>query len=136
MAYLRVVAGMFGYIFLLGAVDFLFHTVYSTSIVMLLMAVGLLWFALYQPIRESNARREAREAALIARAEAGHAAFLARDPAAFAPPPPVEPEPRMAAGLKVVIAIAVGFALLVTLGVVFGGAEGEQQSAMAIVSVI
>lgn len=133
MAYFRVVAGLFGYLFLVTAGHFLFETSYSTAVVSALMAAGMWWFALAKPFQEYLARRAARDAALIARAEAGHAAFLVNDPAAFSPPPPVEAEPQMTKGLKIAIATAVGFAVLFTGSVVFGVSEEDSQSAVAVV---
>ena len=114
-------------------VDRAISTVEKNLIEGALMAAGLWWFALATPFREHRARRAARDAALIARAEAGHAAFLVNDPAAFSPPPPVEVDPQMAKGLKIAIATAVGFAVLFTGSVVFGDTEEESQSAVAVV---
>lgn len=133
--YTRVVAGVFGYMFLITAVRFLFETDYGTAFVAVLMSAGLWWFALAKPVRERRARQAARDAALIARAEAGHAAFLEDNPAAFAPPPPVEPEPQMTRKLKIAIAVGVGFAILFTGAVIAGDPMEDSQSAGAVASI-
>ncbi len=114
MAYLRVVAGFFGYLLLIGAIDFLLHTEFGTAIVSALMGLGLCWWALARPLRERRDQRRARDDELIARADAGHMAFLKNDPAAFAPPPVMQELPRMRRGLKVAIVAASGLALIST----------------------
>ncbi|AWH01055.1 hypothetical protein D092_18960 [Rhodococcus ruber Chol-4] len=113
--YLRVVAGMFAAIFVWMAFLYVIHGDVAGFLLMLGIGLGLGYLAVGKLIRDRRARLEAERAALAARAEAGHRAYLAGDPAAFAPPPDPTSRPPVRRG--VVIAAAVG-ALFVVFGIV------------------
>ncbi|WP_305094230.1 hypothetical protein [Prescottella sp. R16] len=124
--YLRVVAGFFAAVCTWIAIVDLILLDVGSAVISLLFAAGLWYLAVGRPIRDRRARTEADAAALAARAQAGHEAFLAGDTAAaFAPPP--EPAPRKPIRKGVVIASAVA-ALLVLVGIIGDIGDGLDSS--------
>lgn len=127
--YLRVLAGLFAAICTWLAVVELINGNFGELVVQLLFAAGLWYLTIGKPIRDHLARAKAERDGLAARAEAGHEAFLAGDPSAFAPPPEA-PKPRPVRR-GVIIASAVA-ALLVVAGIVSDigdGLDNESQAA-------
>ncbi|MGV9736715.1 PASTA domain-containing protein [Rhodococcus aetherivorans] len=113
--YLRVVAGMFAAIFLWLAFLYVIHGDVAGFFLMLGLGVGLGYLAIGRLIRDRRARLDAERAALAARAEAGHRAYLAGDPAAFAPPPDPTPRPPVRKGVVIAASVA---ALFVVFGII------------------
>ncbi|WP_432793476.1 hypothetical protein [Rhodococcus ruber] len=113
--YLRVVAGMFAAIFVWIAFLYVVHGDVAGFLLMLGIGVGLGYLAVGKLIRDRRARLEAERAALAARAEAGHQAYLAGDPAALSPPPDPTPRPPVRRGVVIAAAVA---ALFVVFGIV------------------
>ncbi|MDM7487042.1 PASTA domain-containing protein [Rhodococcus sp. CSLK01-03] len=113
--YLRVVAGMFAAIFVWMAFLYVMHGDVAGFLLMLGIGVGLGYLAAGKLIRDRRARLEAERSALAARAEAGHQAYLAGDPAALAPPPDPTPRPPVRRGVVIAAAVA---ALFVVFGIV------------------
>jgi hypothetical protein len=116
VAYLRVVAGFFAAMFTWMTLDMLVAAKFSTAVVAAAFAGGLWYFAVVSPLRVRRAQITARHAALAARADAGHAAFLAGHPHPYPAPPAPEPFPRMRTGVKVAIALATGLFAITLLG--------------------
>lgn len=113
--YLRVVAGMFAAIFLWMAFLYVIHGDVAGFLLMLGIGLGLGYLAVGKLIRDRRARLEAERTALAARAEAGHQAYLAGDPAALSPPPDPTPRPPVRRGVVIAAAVA---ALFVVFGIV------------------
>ncbi|WP_240960122.1 hypothetical protein [Rhodococcus sp. HNM0563] len=110
--YLRVLAGMFAGITLWLAIVELIHGNAGPALVQLIFTVGLVYLAVGKLIREHYLRVAAERDALAARAEAGHRAFLAGHPAAFAPPPPLPPPSKARRGVVVAVVVAAFFVLI------------------------
>lgn len=126
VAYLRVLAGLFaGVMTWLMIVD-LIHGDFGAVAVGLLLSAGLWYLALGRPIRDHFARIKAEEADLAVRAQAGHEAYLAGDPRAFAPPPPLPPKPKMRRGVLIAIVVA---AVFVLIGAITDIADGLEKKA-------
>ncbi|UGQ41875.1 PASTA domain-containing protein [Rhodococcus aetherivorans] len=106
---------MFAVIFLWLAFLYVIYGDVAGFFFMLVVGCGLGYLAVGRLIRDRRARTKAESEALAARAEAGHRAFLAGDPAAFALPP--EPTPRQPVRRGVVVAAA-GAALFVIFGII------------------
>lgn len=119
--YLRVVAGMFAAICLWLAVVELITGDAGQVLVQLLFAAGLGYLSVGKPLRAYLARRKAENAALAARAQAGHEAFLVGDPAAFAPPPPAPQRRPVRRGVLIAAGVA---ALFVLIGIVSDISDG------------
>ncbi|AKE91788.1 PASTA domain-containing protein [Rhodococcus aetherivorans] len=113
--YLRVVAGMFAAIFVWMAFLYVIHGDVAGFLLMLGIGLGLGYLAVGKLVRDRRARFEAERAALGARAESGHRAYLAGDPAAFAPPPDPTPRPPVRRGVVIAAAVA---ALFVAFGII------------------
>lgn len=110
--YLRVLAGMFASITLWLAIVELIHGNVGPALVQLMFTVGLVYLAVGKLIREHYLRVAAERDALAARAEAGHRAFLAGHPAAFAPPPPLPPPSKARRGVVIAVVVAAFFVLI------------------------
>ncbi|WP_238071644.1 PASTA domain-containing protein [Rhodococcus zopfii] len=110
-AYLRVLAGMFAGITLWLAFVELIHGKFSPAFIQLVFAAGLAYLAVGKPLRDYRARKRTEYAGLAARAEAGHRAYLAGDPAAFAPPPPTPQSPKIRRGVVIAALIAAAFVI-------------------------
>ncbi|MFF0818292.1 PASTA domain-containing protein [Rhodococcus sp. NPDC003318] len=123
--YLRVVAGFFAAICLwLTFVD-LVNGLFGDALVLMVFTAGLGYLAVGKPIREYRAQRRSANEALAARAQAGHEAFLAGDPAAFAAPPP-EPEKRpVRRGVLIAIGVAAVFVLIGIVSDIGDGLDAE-----------
>jgi Protein of unknown function (DUF1524)/Excalibur calcium-binding domain len=113
--YMRVLAGMFAGICLWLALTEVVNGDIGQTVTQLLFAAALGYLAVGQSIRVHRARVKAERDALAARADAGNAAFLAGDPAAFAPPPPLPEKPKMRRG---VVTAAVIAAVVVLIGII------------------
>ncbi|TJZ76994.1 hypothetical protein FCG67_14125 [Rhodococcus oryzae] len=127
--YLRVLAGLFAAICTWLAIVELINGDFGQLVVQLLFAAGLWYLALGKPIRDHLARVKVEQSGLAARAQAGHEAFLAGDPAAFGPPPEAPKPPPVRKGVIVASGIA---ALLVVVGIVSDigdGLDNESDSA-------
>lgn len=124
--YLRVIAGFFAAVCTWVTIPELIKGEFGGAVTLLLMAAGLWYLALGKPIRDHRARLKDEQDAIAARADAGHAAFLAGDPLAFAPPPAkARPQP-MRKGVVVAAAIAGGLFLIgVVSDLTDGGERGE-----------
>nr|WP_206038196.1 hypothetical protein [Rhodococcus sp. HNM0569] len=94
---------------------------FGSALVGLIVAAGLGYLAVGKPIREYLARRKAENEALAARAQAGHEAFVAGDPAAFAPPPPLPEKQPVRRG---VIIASVAASMLVLIGIISDISDG------------
>lgn len=115
-AYLRVAAGFFAGLFLVLSFEDLFNGKLGPALAALLISAGLWYLALGKLVRDHLARVKAEKAAIAARADAGHAAFLAGDSSAYmAPPPEAAPRPPVRKGVVVASAIAAGFVLIAAL---------------------
>ncbi len=98
--YLRVLAGMFAGITLWLAIVELIHGNVGSALVQLMFTVGLVYLAVGTLIRQHRSRVKAERDSLAARAEAGHRAFLAGHPAAFAAPTSTAADPRGCAAVS------------------------------------
>ncbi|MFZ2526147.1 MAG: hypothetical protein WAX14_00615 [Rhodococcus sp. (in: high G+C Gram-positive bacteria)] len=123
--YLRVLAGMFAGITLWLAVVALVQGTIPDAIVQLMFAVGLTYLAVGKPIRDYRARQKARYTGLAARAEAGHRAYLAGDPAAFASPPPESAPPTVRRGVVVAGILAAVFVIFGIISDISDGFDGR-----------
>lgn len=110
--YLRVFAGLLAAVCLWLVIVELINGNVGQALVQLLFAAGLGYLAVGKPIREHRARVKAEQDGLAARAQAGHEAFLAGDPAAFAPPPPAPEHRPVRRGVIVAAAVAAGFVVI------------------------
>ncbi|WP_240794745.1 hypothetical protein [Rhodococcus zopfii] len=119
--YLRVLAGMFAGITLWLAFVELIHGKFSPALFQLLFTAGLVYLAVGKPLRDLRVRKQAEYAGLAARAEAGHRAYLAGDPAAFAPPPPPAQPPKFRRGIVIASLFAAAF---VTFGIISDISDG------------
>lgn len=123
--YLRVLAGMFAGITLWLAVVELFHGRFSAFSIQLVFTTGLAYLAVGKPLRDYRARKRTECAGLAARAEAGHRAYLAGDPAAFASPPPTPQSPRIRRGVVIAALIAAAFVILGMVSDIADGFDGR-----------
>ncbi|MBP1160234.1 PASTA domain-containing protein [Rhodococcus sp. PvR099] len=124
-----MLAGLFAAICTWLAIVELINGNFGQLVVQLLFAAGLWYLALGKPIRDHLARVKVEQSGLAARAQAGHEAFLAGDPAAFAPPPEAPKPPPVRKGVIIASAVA---ALLVVVGIVSDigdGLDNESKSA-------
>lgn len=122
--YLRVLAGLFAGVTLWLAIVEIIHGNVAESLIQLLFFVGLGYLAIGKPLRDRHARVEADRAALAARAEAGHQAFLAGDrSAAFAPPPEPPTPPKMRRGVVIAALVAAAFVLIGIIGDISDGLD-------------
>lgn len=121
IAYLRVVAGFFAAMFTWMAVEGLVIGPAGNAVVGIALAAGLWYFAIGSPLRRRRAQIAAHHAALAARADAGHAAYVAGNLDPYSPPPTPEPLPRMRTGVKIAAGIAAGFITLTLLANLAGG---------------
>ncbi|WP_137723546.1 PASTA domain-containing protein [Prescottella subtropica] len=120
--YLRVVAGFFAGVCTWVAIVDLIHLDVGAAVISLLFAAGLWYLAVGRPIRDHLARIKADNAALAARAQAGHEAFLAGNTAAaFAPPPEAAPRKPIRKG---VLAASILAALFVLIGIIGDISDG------------
>ncbi|UYP18754.1 PASTA domain-containing protein [Rhodococcus sp. Z13] len=120
--YLRVVAGMFAAISLWLAVVETINGKFGNAAFQLVFALILGYLSIGKPLRDRRHRIRAERAAIAARAEAGHRAFLAGDlNAAMTPPPEPAPAPTVRRGVVIAAAIA---AVLVIVGIVGDIADG------------
>lgn len=103
---------MFAGITLWLAIVELIHGNVGQALVQLMFTVGLVYLAVGKLIREHRSRVKAERDALAARAEAGHRAFLAGHPAAFAPPPPPPPPSKVRRGVVIAVVVAAFFVLI------------------------
>ncbi|MFD4469668.1 PASTA domain-containing protein [Rhodococcus sp. NPDC058505] len=126
--YLRVFAGMLAAICLWLAFVELINGNVGQALAQVLFAAGLGYLAVGRPIRDHLARVRAEKAGLAARAQAGHEAFLAGDPAAFAPPPEPQPTKPMRRGVLVAIAVAAVFVLIGIVGDIGDGLDVESDT--------
>ncbi|MCK8671647.1 PASTA domain-containing protein [Rhodococcus sp. HM1] len=121
--YLRVLAGMFAGITLWLAFVELIHGKFSASFTQLVFTAILAYLAVGKPIRDYRARKQAEYAGLAARAEAGHLAYLAGDPAAFAPPPPAPQSPKVRRGVVIAALVAAAFVIFGIISDISDGLE-------------
>ena len=120
--YLRVVAGMFAAITLWLAIVETLNGNFADALVQLAFAAGLGYLAIGKPLRDRHKRVKAEQAAIAARAEAGHRAFLVGDVrAAMAPPPEPSKAPQVRRGVVVAAGIA---AMIVFVGIVSDISDG------------
>lgn len=110
--YLRVIAGMFAAVTLWLAIVEVLNGHFGQAGFTLLFAVGLTYLAIGRPLRDRRQRVKAEQAALAARADAGHRAFLAGGIHAAMTPPPSPPEgPRLRRGVVIAGVVAAMFVL-------------------------
>lgn len=121
VAYLRVLAGFLAAVFTWYCIDMLVAGAPGDALFGVVFAGGLWYFAVVSPLRVRRTQITARHAALAARADAGHAAYLAGHPYPDLVPPALEPFPRMRTGVKVAIAIATCLFALALLGALSPG---------------
>ncbi|NLV78036.1 MAG: hypothetical protein GXY65_01590 [Rhodococcus sp.] len=124
--YLRILAGMLAGITLWLAIVALINGTAEQVVVQLVFTVILVYLAIGKPLRDRRARAKAEHDALAARADAGHRAYLAGDPAAFAPPPPPTPPSKMRRGVVIAAALAAAF---VVIGIVTDISDGLDPAA-------
>ncbi|HET8994275.1 MAG TPA: hypothetical protein VFN32_10785 [Rhodococcus sp. (in: high G+C Gram-positive bacteria)] len=125
--YLRVLAGMFAGITLWLAIVEVIHGNVGPALVQLMFTVGLGYLAVGKLIREHRSRVKAERDSLAARAEAGHRAFLAGDPAAFAPPPPPPPPSRVRRGVVIAMVVAAFFVLFGIISDISDGLDAPSE---------
>lgn len=131
--YLRVVAGFFAALFLLGTVELSVDGEPGAAVMALVFALALGWFAVAQPLRARRRAERERQRAVAERADAAHHAFEAGDMAgALAPPPPPPPRPPVRRGVLVAVAVAVLlFVLVLVAQFVEGSPAGDAHPAPA-----
>lgn len=126
--YLRVVAGMFAGVVLWLATVEAIHGEFGQAVFTLLVALGLVYLAVGKPLREYRRRVKAEQAALAARAEAGHRAFLAGDlSSALAPPPEAPKPPHIRRGVVIAAVLAAAFVLFGIINDISDGLEPSSQ---------
>ncbi|QNG19866.1 hypothetical protein G4H71_15315 [Rhodococcus triatomae] len=126
--YLRVVAGFFAGICTWLVFTTLAEGDFGAALIQLLFAAGLWYLAVGKLLRDRHARVKAEKEAIAARADAGHAAFLAGDTAGYMAPPPEVPEKRpMRKGLVAASVVAGVFVLVGIIGDVTGREESETE---------
>ena len=123
--YLRVIAGFFA-----GICTWLVFTTLAegdlgAALILVLFAAGLWYLAVGKLLRDRHARVKAEKDAIAARADAGHAAFLAGDAAGYMAPPPEVPRKRPVR--KGVVAASVVAGVLVLVGII-GDLTGPEES--------
>ncbi|WP_182359693.1 hypothetical protein [Tomitella gaofuii] len=122
--YLRVVAGFFAAVFLMGVVDLGLDGEVGAAIVSLLLAGALGWYAVIGPLRVRARRIREQNAATAARADAANQAYLAGDwRAAMAPPPPAPPRLPVRRGVLAAIGVAAFFFVIAVVSVVTGSGD-------------
>ncbi|MGW0175625.1 PASTA domain-containing protein [Rhodococcus sp. NPDC003322] len=126
--YWRVAAGFFAAVGTWVVVLDLVHGRFGDVLVGVLLAAGLWYLAVGKPIRDSLGRKKAEDAALAARAQAGHEAFLAGDPAAFAPPPPAPEKRPVRRGVIIAAAVAAILVLIGIIGDISDGLDDDSDS--------
>lgn len=132
--YWRVAAGFFAAVGTWVVVLDLVHGRFGDALVGVLLAAGLWYLAVGKPICDSLGRRKAEDAALAARAQAGHEAFLAGDPAAFAPPPPAPEKRPVRRGVIIAAAVAAILVLIGIIGDVSDGLDDDSDSELTATS--
>lgn len=125
--YLRVLAGMFAGITLWLAIVELINGNVVPALVQWMFTVGLVYLAIGKLIRERRARVKAERDSLAARAEAGHRAFLAGHPAAFAPPPPPPPPSKVRRGVVIAAVVAAFFVLIGIISDISDGLDAPSE---------
>lgn len=126
--YLRVVAGFFAAVCLWLVFVDLVNGLFGEALVLLAFAAGLGYLAVGKPIREYLARQKADNDALAARAQAGHEAFLAGDPSAFAPPPPAPEKRPVRRGVLIAAAVAAVFVVIGIVGDISDGLDAASDT--------
>ncbi|QDQ96996.1 hypothetical protein [Tomitella fengzijianii] len=122
--YLRVVAGFFAAVFLMGVVDLGLDGEAGAAIVALVLAGALGWYAVIGPLRVRARRISEQNAATAARADAANQAYLAGDlRAAMAPPPPVPPRLPVRRGVLAAVGVAALLFVIAVVSVVTGSGE-------------
>ena len=111
-AYLRVVAGFFAAVFVWVGFTLLFRGGIGGGVADLLIGSGLWYLALAKPIRERRAWYAEQRAALVARADADNAAFLAGRPDPLPVPAEKAEPPRMRKGVRIAIGVATALFVL------------------------
>ncbi|GAA4810613.1 hypothetical protein [Tomitella cavernea] len=122
--YLRVVAGLFAAVFLVGVVDLGLDGEAGAAVVSLVLAGALGWYAVIGPLRVRAARIREQDAATAARADAANQAYLAGDVrAAMAPPPPAPPRLPVRRGVLAAVGAAALLFVVAVVSVVTGSGE-------------
>lgn len=129
--YLRILAGMFAGITLWLAIVALINGTAEQVVVQLVFTAILTYLAIGKPLRDYRARVKAERDALAARADAGHRAYLAGDPAAFAPPPPPTQPVKVRRGLVIAAALAAAFVLIAIVSDISDGLEASSEDAVS-----
>ncbi|WP_068273647.1 hypothetical protein [Aldersonia kunmingensis] len=128
--YLRVLAGFFAAVCTWLIVVSAIQVDFGQVVTMTVFAAGLWYLALAKPIRDHIARVKARNAAIVARADAANAAFMAGDTAAaLAAPPPVYAPPPVRKGVVAAAIVAAGLTVIgIATDISDGFDESEDQS--------
>ncbi|SNV27080.1 lipoprotein [Rhodococcus rhodochrous] len=126
--YLRVLAGMFAGVVVWLAIVEVLHGEFGQAVFSLLIAAGLAYLAVGKPLREYRRRVQAEQAAIVARAEAGHRAYLAGDlRSAMAPPPEPPKPPRLRRGVVIAAVLAAMFVLFGIINDISDGLESPSE---------
>ncbi|MDN5757448.1 MAG: hypothetical protein L0H59_02780 [Tomitella sp.] len=126
--YLRVLAGFFAAIFLLGTVSIAVDGDFGGAVASAVFAIALGAYAAVSPLRTRMRRDRAEQQAVAARADAAHQAYLAGDYGqALAPPPAPVPRQPVRKGVLVASAVAAFFVVIAVIGTIVG--PGEETSA-------
>ncbi|RDI35733.1 hypothetical protein DEU38_101211 [Rhodococcus sp. AG1013] len=129
-SYLRVLAGFFAGVATWLAIVSLVQLDFGSVVIFLVMAAGLWYLAIGRLIRNRFARVKAANAALAARAQAGHEAFLAGDSsAAFALPPELPERRPVRRGVVIASVVAAGFVLIGIVGDISDGLDEDSSTA-------